>query len=665
VSGSSLDYLHQQQQQNIHDHPLNNNDEIDFPVLAFHSHQELSLAERSLKRLVINSQFFPRSAAEDNWFKAPPFSGASASNDDLVEDCRDDLLQRSSHNGQETTTNNSTFSTSANASKAGITAKTTTTPRTTEVTTLREDEIHVGNMIGRGGFCEVRLAHILNDKESSHNANRGYAIKYLSPTIAQRKSAKAFGRGVADLVIEARFLSLLSHNHILKLHHVSGGSLRENYNCLDVIEDDTAKDDDEFGFDRILHHDYDNRRSNSSRASCQRWGLRDVSLRHFGYFLILDLLRDTLDRRIKGTYVPETMAVTGEHPEKHHDHHRCLVMISSCDFPHHVGIGGCPQRKWFNNVIPSQWSQTHHHHHNAAFVSHHASSTQHLPLRSSLAKRLTILRGIARADKYLHEHRIVFRDIKPENIGFDERDVPKLFDFGLVKELKSSSRVTSIRCNVVGGTKHGEENDEDAVHKLTGRTGSRRYMSPEVAFSRPYNCKADSYSFGILLYEMATLVQPFAGYTIHRHEAEVLSRGERPCLVGYDRYWPDDLARLIRDCWNGDMKRRPRMDEVIRRLDGCIDELTLPSSSGHHSVSTKKEESGKTTTARSILLQLSSSPKRHPTSPIPSVGSDNNGTEEEHECNKSRTSKMRQLFASVPAALPIWSPRKANTAPQA
>ena len=53
-------------------------------------------------------------------------------------------------------------------------------------------------------------------------------------------------------------------------------------------------------------------------------------------------------------------------------------------------------------------------------------------------------------------------------MGFDIRDDIKLFDFGLAKEV------------------HSEDKDENGLYKLTGMTGSPRYMAPEVGLEKPY-----------------------------------------------------------------------------------------------------------------------------------------------------------------------------------
>jgi serine/threonine protein kinase len=470
------------------------------PPIQFHSRHELALAEKCIKKLVVDSRFFPARAAENDWFRGSHCTAVD--NDEEM---------------------------------------TVPYEASTSVTALYEHELSVGRLLGTGGFCQVRVVRLLHNddnastdqqqEEDENPQQHKYAIKYLCPNIKQ-KSRKAFSRGAADLAIEARFLSLLSHENIITLHHVSAGSLREAYNCS---EDD-------------VFHD-----------------INEKNLRNYGYFLILDYLTGTLDGRIEKTYIPQVTTYLGEHPNKHHDHHRC-------DTRHHPHKhGGQKMQQQHNHQLPQpHWwhlSAWHHEH------SPKGKDSNMQPLRKLLAQRLTIIKSIASALQYLHENNIIMRDVKPNNIGFynnGQEEVPKLFDFGLVKEMKPSNRTSYVHdCPV---SKIVSILNDYPVYKLTGRTGSRRYMSPEVAFSRPYNEKADVYSFGILLYEVSTLLQPFQGWTLDTHEEQVLKRHHRPCLVGYT-HWPDDLFSLISDCWEGDMWHRPDMSEVVQRLYVCISAL--------------------------------------------------------------------------------------------
>ena len=75
-----------------------------------------------------------------------------------------------------------------------------------------------------------------------------------------------------------------------------------------------------------------------------------------------------------------------------------------------------------------------------------------------------------------------------------------LFDFGLAKLWQTSC-----------------DEPADAPRQLTGQTGSARYMAPEVARSRPYGTSAEVYSFGILLWQLASHERPFAGMDMQRH----------------------------------------------------------------------------------------------------------------------------------------------------
>lgn len=76
--------------------------------------------------------------------------------------------------------------------------------------------------------------------------------------------------------------------------------------------------------------------------------------------------------------------------------------------------------------------------------------------KSGLKDKIRIALSIAEAIDYLHKQSIVFRDLKPDNIGFDKDGVLKIFDFGLAKELKAEDKHT------------------DGRYTLTGNTGSRR-----------------------------------------------------------------------------------------------------------------------------------------------------------------------------------------------
>lgn len=167
--------------------------------------------------------------------------------------------------------------------------------------------------------------------------------------------------------------------------------------------------------------------------------------------------------------------------------------------------------------------------------------------REFLAERLHVAFDVCAALDYLHNNSIIYRDLKPDNIGFDIRGDVKLFDFGLAKELDESLR--SEGCA--------------EMYELSGNTGSLRYMAPEVARSDPYNLTADVYGFGLVLWQVCSLELPFDGMNRQDHSDCVVYGNERPEV---DPSWNLSLRILMKRAWESDPLKRPAMDSVYKIL---------------------------------------------------------------------------------------------------
>lgn len=328
---------------------------------------------------------------------------------------------------------------------------------------FEKDELFLGDILGSGGFNDV---YSLKDIQLTRDANKDrayslvqregrvelakragsgkrYAVKFLSQRTMS--NVDAYKNGAADLLMEAKYLGSMTnypHPNIIRLHGVMAAAGGNEFTP--------------------------------------------------GYFLIVDRLSDTLDKKM----------LVWRELEK-----RKIKQL----------------REDPNTAKPL--------------------------LEALTLKRLQTALELSSALKHLHKMKIIFRDLKPENIGFDIEGKVKLFDFGLAKELDPQQRT------------------DNGMYTMSGGTGSRRYMAPEVSLRKPYNLSADVYSFSLVLWELLALQRVFANMTLEDLNNRVIDKGERPQILGR---WPDEVQDLLIQAWADDPFRRPSMKRIHRMLERVV-----------------------------------------------------------------------------------------------
>lgn len=178
-------------------------------------------------------------------------------------------------------------------------------------------------------------------------------------------------------------------------------------------------------------------------------------------------------------------------------------------------------------------------------------------------------RQLASALKYLHRNRIVYRDMKPHNVGVTQEGRLKLFDFGLCRELPSPETFTEL----------SEEFTSREVYEMSG-VGTRRYMAPEVVLAKGYNCKADIYGWSIVVWEMFSLSRPYSSYNKTEHKHFVCHKGERPPLTPAEvsdckheptmSSVPTQLGEILKVAWNSSLARRCDAESLCVMLDEVL-----------------------------------------------------------------------------------------------
>jgi tRNA A-37 threonylcarbamoyl transferase component Bud32/TolB-like protein len=169
----------------------------------------------------------------------------------------------------------------------------------------------------------------------------------------------------------------------------------------------------------------------------------------------------------------------------------------------------------------------------------------------AISETVSILRDVSRALAYAHEHGVVHRDIKPDNVLLSGHTAV-VTDFGIAKAIAAAAAAP------VGAT----------LTQLGTAVGTPAYMAPEQAAGDPAtDHRADIYAFGCMAYELLAGQIPFAG--LPPHKLLVAHMSETPKAIAELRAdCPPALASLVMQCLDKDPASRPaNASELLSRLD--------------------------------------------------------------------------------------------------
>ncbi|KAJ7978664.1 putative Protein kinase [Quillaja saponaria] len=162
-----------------------------------------------------------------------------------------------------------------------------------------------------------------------------------------------------------------------------------------------------------------------------------------------------------------------------------------------------------------------------------------------LPSLLRVAIDVSKGMNYLHQNNIIHRDLKAANLLMDENHIVKVADFGVAR-VKSQTGI------------------------MTAETGTYRWMAPEVIEHKPYDHKADVFSFAVVLWELLTGKLPYEYLTPLQAAVGVVQKGLRPTIP---KHTHPKVVELLERCWQQDPTLRPDFSEIREILEQLAKEV--------------------------------------------------------------------------------------------